>query len=76
MQMATLLRSHFGTRVMGPEYPNVSRVRNQYLKKIMIRFAQGEAVSEGKRIILGIADEIMHDKQYSRLQIVFDVDPQ
>lgn len=76
MQMATMLRSHFGTRVMGPEYPNVSRVRNLYLKKIMVRFAQGEAISEGKRIMLGIADEIMHDKQYGRLQIVFDVDPQ
>lgn len=76
LQMATMLRDHFGTRVMGPEYPNVSRVRNLYLKKIMVRFAQGEAISEGKRIMLGIADEIMHDKQYGRLQIVFDVDPQ
>ena len=73
---ASNLRQHFGERVLGPEYPSVSRIRNQYLKRIMVRFATGEAISEGKRIMLRIADEMLKDKSLARVQIVFDVDPQ
>lgn len=73
---ASLLREKFGTRVMGPEFPNVARVRNQYLKKIMVRFAQGEAIAEGKRIIMQLADKTLSEKSFARVQIIFDVDPQ
>lgn len=73
---ASRLRERFGNRVMGPEYPSVARIRNQYLKRIMVRFAVGEAVSEGKRIMLRIADEILKDRVFARVQIIFDVDPQ
>ncbi len=73
---ADQLRQQFGNRVMGPEYPSVARIRNQYIKKIMVRFALGEAVSEGKRIMLQLAEQLLHDKAYSRVSIVFDVDPQ
>lgn len=73
---ATRLREQFGNRVMGPEYPSVARIRNKYIKKILVRFAVGEAVSEGKKIIMRIANEMMQDKTFARIQIVFDVDPQ
>ncbi len=73
---AVRLREQFAERVMGPEYPSVARIRNQYLKRIMVRFAVGEAINEGKRIMLRIADEILKDKAFARVQIVFDVDPQ
>ena len=73
---AARLREQFGTRVMGPEYPNVARIRNQYLKRIMVRFAVGEAIGEGKRIMLSLADEVLKDKTLARVQILFDVDPQ
>lgn len=73
---AVRLREQFAERVMGPEYPSVARIRNQYLKRIMVRFAVGEAINEGKRIMLRIADEILKDKAFARVQMVFDVDPQ
>lgn len=73
---AGLLRAQFGNRVLGPEYPSVARIRNQYIKKIMVRFAQGEAITEGKRIMLQEAERLLQDKAYSRVTIVFDVDPQ
>jgi primosomal protein N' (replication factor Y) len=73
---AARLREQFADRVMGPEYPNVARIRNQYLKRIMVRFAVGEAIGEGKRIMLGLADELLKDKAFARVQFLFDVDPQ
>lgn len=75
-EYAQRLRAQFGNRVMGPEYPNVARIRNQYLKKIMVRFAVGEAISEGKRLMMQLADETLKDKSFARVQIVFDADPQ
>lgn len=75
-RFATQLRQVFGTRVIGPEYPNVARVRGLYLKKIILRFERTEAIAEAKRIIIDMADKLKTDKSLSSLQIHFDVDPQ
>ena len=75
-QYAATLRSVFATRVIGPEYPSVTRVRGLYLKKILLRFDRTEAIAEAKRIILDMAEKLRADKRYSTLQIHFDVDPQ
>lgn len=74
--LATQLRSVFGNRVMGPEYPSIKRVRGLYIKKIMIRFERTEPVAEAKNIILDMADKLTLDKTFASLSIHFDVDPQ
>lgn len=73
---AAALRAKFEGRVMGPEFPSVSRIRGLYLKKIMVRFAVGEAISEAKKTMMTLAGEILKEKDFARVQIVFDVDPQ
>lgn len=73
---AAQLRGVFATRVIGPEYPNVGRIRGLYIKKIILRFGRDEAIAEAKKIILDLADRLKTDKNLSSLQIHFDVDPQ
>lgn len=73
---ASQLRAVFSTRVIGPEYPSVSRIRGLYLKKILLRFERTEPISEAKQIILDIAEKLKADKSCSSIQIHFDVDPQ
>jgi len=73
---ARQLREVFATRVVGPEYPNVARVRGLYLKNIMMRFERTEAIAQAKSIIMEIGDKLKSDKHLSSLQIHFDVDPQ
>ena len=73
---AAQLRAVFATRVVGPEYPSVVRVRGLYIKNIMLRFERTEAISQAKTIIMEIGDKVKSDKQFSPLQIHFDVDPQ
>lgn len=73
---AAMLRGVFSNRVVGPVYPNVTRIRGVYLKKILVRFERSEPIAEGKRIMLDMADKLKADKQLSTLQIHFDVDPQ
>ena len=73
---ARALREVFATRVVGPEYPSVMRVRGLYLKNIMLRFDRTEAITQAKTIIMELGDKIKSDKTLSPLQIHFDVDPQ
>ncbi|MCQ2297274.1 MAG: primosomal protein N' [Bacteroidales bacterium] len=74
-RLATMLRSDFGNRVLGPEYPSISRIRNQYIKKIIIRFERREPIAQAKKIIIEMSDEILKLKQYAPISIGFDVDP-
>lgn len=74
-KFAAQLRGVFATRVIGPEYPSVMRVRGLYLKKIMLRFERGEAILQAKSIILDMGEKIKAEKRFSTLQIHFDVDP-
>ena len=72
---ANALRQHFGGRVLGPEFPNVARVRNLYIKKIMVRFDRTEC-SAGKLIMWNEAEKLLATKSYGKLLLHFDVDPQ
>lgn len=72
---AAQLREVFATRVVGPEYPSVIRVRGLYLKKIMLRFDRGEAITQAKAIVLDMEEKLKAEKRFSTLQIHFDVDP-
>ncbi|MBR1644942.1 MAG: primosomal protein N' [Bacteroidales bacterium] len=74
-QYAVNLRTRLGARVIGPEYPPVGRVRNLYIKRIIVRFERSEPVAQGKQIIRQCAETLLNDKAYGRLLVGFDVDP-
>ena len=73
--MAVQLRGAFGSRVMGPEYPLVSRIRALYLKTITLRFEKSEAIADAKKLTLRIADDLLKQEGRSGITIHFDVDP-
>ena len=74
--LATQLRGAFGSgRVMGPEYPIVSRVRALYLKTVTLRFERSEAISEAKRLTMQITDDMLRHDGWSTVSVHFDVDP-
>ena len=73
--LAAQLRATFGNRVMGPEYPLVSRIRALYLKQITLRFERNEAIADAKRVMMQIADDLTKQEGWSGVTILFDVDP-
>ncbi len=72
---ATELRGAFDQRVMGPEYPLVSRIRALYLKTITVRFERNEAIADAKKLMMQMADELVKQDGWARVAIHFDVDP-
>ncbi len=74
-ELSFALRQSFAQRVVGPEYPMVSRVRNMFIKNIMLRLEKGFPLGEAKRKINEIAGQLLNKKEYSRLRFIPDVDP-
>lgn len=72
---ANRLKAVFGNRVMGPEYPLVSRVRGLYIKTIVVRFERSEPIPDAKHIMLQMADELHNQHQWRKVLVHFDVDP-
>lgn len=73
--LATQMHGAFGTRVMGPEYPLVSRVRALYLKTITVRFEKGENIVGAKQLMMQMADDLIKQEGWGRVSVHFDVDP-
>jgi len=70
------LRKHFGDRVMGPETPLVSRIRNYYIKSIMLKFEKdGVSVNKVKATIRDVITQFQTTKLSKGSIIQPDVDP-
>ncbi len=68
-------RKIFGKRVLGPEYPLVSRIRSLYIKDILIKLEQGTSLSKAKTKLIEIADNRLQQADFKSIRISYDVDP-
>lgn len=73
--MAHQLRGAFAGRVLGPEYPLVSRIRGLYIKQITLRFERSEPIADAKRVIRQIGDDLTKQEGWSGVSVIYDVDP-
>ncbi|MCD4678967.1 MAG: primosomal protein N', partial [Bacteroidales bacterium] len=74
-ELAKQLRDKFGKRVLGPEYPLVSRIKNLYLKNILIKIEKGISVSKAKETISNEIDEFKKHSDVKQVRVQVDVDP-
>ena len=74
-QLATQLRKSFGYRVLGPEYPAISRIRNYFHKDILLKIEQKESVKKAKTILATIIKNLQEQKDFRSVRIILDVDP-
>jgi primosomal protein N' (replication factor Y) len=70
------LRRLLGNRVFGPEEPQIGRVQNLYIRKIMLKIELEASISKIKEVLRDVYVR-MHQKQMMKGMIVYyDVDPQ
>jgi primosomal protein N' (replication factor Y) len=63
-------------RVLGPESPIVDRIRNQYLKDIIIKLEKENLNLKAlKEMIRKEMQEVCIQKEFKQINIVADVDP-
>jgi len=75
-ELAKRLRLLFGNRVLGPEYPLVSRIMNYYLKQIIIKIERSVSQTEIKKRLMLETGEFSKRKEFNNLRLIMDVDPQ
>lgn len=74
-EFTNALKKKFGTRVLGPEYPAVSRVKNYYQKKVLIKIERKISVTKARDLILEVKHHFEAFSQYKAIRISIDVDP-
>ena len=74
-ELAVLLREIFGRKLLGPEYPLVSRIKNLYIKNILIKLERNENLVSNKSLIQKTIDQFRAEAIYKSIRVQVDVDP-
>jgi primosomal protein N' (replication factor Y) (superfamily II helicase) len=73
--IADQLKHHFNKRVLWPEFPLVSRIRNLYHKTILLKIEREASVVQAKKIVADIITQFKSTPDYKSVRIQMDVDP-
>lgn len=71
--LAIALKKSFGQNVLGPEYPVVSRVKNKYLKNILLKIDSANSSTKVKIHLLDLVKWLK--QQHKSVKVTIDVDP-
>jgi primosomal protein N' (replication factor Y) len=69
------LRSFFGKRVLGPEFPVISQVQLWYIKTILIKIEKQKPMVKAREMIREAISKLEKEKGAGALKIAVDVDP-
>jgi primosomal protein N' (replication factor Y) len=72
--LAAALKSVFGSRVIGPEFPWVRRIQNLYIKQIRLKIERTYAQKQIKSKIKELIDSFYSDPQNKSIRLSIDVD--
>ena len=75
VEMGSRLRQWFGSRVLGPDKPSVAKVKQQNIRKLVLKLELGIDMKRVREYLLLAQSQMLADKRYSSLQIYYDVDP-
>ena len=74
-ELASLLRPVFKHDLLGPEYPMVSRVKNLYIKQMLVKFNREYNAQQVKELIMKQVRQFQQQSDYKAVQVQLDVDP-
>ena len=74
-ELAIHMRAAFDKCVLGPEYPVVSRVKNRYLKNIILKIGNNLSLKKSKKHLLELVESLNKHPKYLSVRFTIDVDP-
>jgi len=74
--LAREMKSGFGNLVYGPEYPMVSRVKNKFIKQILLKIPRSLQQADQKNKLRKMIDDFKGLTDFKSVIIQIDVDPQ
>ena len=73
--LSSLLRPIFKQDLLGPEYPMVSRVKNLYIKQMLVKFNREHNSQQVKELIIDKIHQFQLLPEYKSVIVQIDVDP-
>ena len=74
-ELASMLRPIFQQDLLGPEYPVVTRVKNLYIKQMMVKFKREHNAQQVKELIMQQIQLFREQSDYKSVIVQVDVDP-
>lgn len=73
--LAGWLRAGLGDRILGPDKPPVGRIQRLFIKKIVVKIAQGTSMPKVRGYLLQLQQALLEDERFRSLVVYYDVDP-
>lgn len=73
--LATSLKNSFYENVLGPEFPPVARIRNEYYKNILLKIPQQQSLSKTKKVVGRVLQSFKAIAPFRSVKVVINVDP-
>ena len=74
MWLYQVLRQNLNIPVLGPEEPAISRIRNEYIRTIMIKIPAESSLLNTKKTILKMQNSFDNVPQYRAIKMILNVD--
>lgn len=74
--LAASLRKVFGKRILGPEFPVVSRIMNYYIKQILFKIERSSTTGSMKIRMVEEIEKFQQNPGFRSVKVIMDVDPQ
>ena len=69
-----VLKQNFNIPVLGPEEPPISRIRNEYIRTIMIKIPKNQPLQGTKKTIQKILNSFVLVSQFKAIKVTLNVD--
>ena len=73
--LAQQLKLSLANRILGPEYPSVARIRDEFHKNILVKIEREANSGKMKEVISRYIAEFKVHADFRKLRVVVDVDP-
>ena len=73
--LATGMKNVFKENVLGPEFPPVARIRNEYYKNILLKIPQQQSLGKTKKVLQRIMESFRAIGAFRSVKVVINVDP-
>jgi primosomal protein N' (replication factor Y) len=73
-ELATDLQKRFPKQVLGPEFPLIERLQNQYLKEIWVKFAKDSLLEKKKEILQKVITQFQTHSKHKQVRVIVNVD--
>lgn len=71
---ATALKQVFKSNILGPEFPPISRIRNQFHKNILVKIPQQQSLVKTKKAIVKINNSFLSITEFRSVRVILNVD--